>query len=171
MSAVEDLMTVSKPYLVASVEPTDLSNEARGWRDSGLVVRAVRGRKARTVEGLFDEFAAAFQFPHYFGENWAAFRDCIADLDWLPFRPGVVVLIYGAEQVLQDAHPAELGTFIAALSAAAEEFAEAVVDGEWWDRPAVPFHVVLQGAHADELERWRAAGVEIAPLSIGGPGD
>lgn len=171
MSAVEHLMTASGPFLAASVEPTDLSNEARGWQDSGLVVRAIRGRKARTVEGLFDEFAAAFQFPPYFGENWAAFRDCITDLDWLPFRPGVVVLIYGAEQVLQDAHPAELGTFIAALSAAAEEFAEAVADGEWWDRPPVPFHVVLQGEHAGGLERWRTAGVEITPLPIGGPSD
>lgn len=171
MSAVEHLMTVSRPYLAASVEPADLSNEARGWQDSGLVVRAIRGRKARTVEGLFDEFAAAFQFPHYFGENWAAFRDCITDLDWLPFRPGVVVLIYGAEQVLQDAHPAELGTFIAALSAAAEEFAEAVADGEWWDRPPVPFHVVLQDERSDEFVRWGAAGADIVPLPIGGPGD
>ena len=106
MSAVEHLMTVSgPPFFAVSAEPKDVSNEARGWQDSALVVRAIRGRKARTLEALFDEFAAAFQFPYYFGENWAAFRDCITDLDWLPFRPGVVVVIYGAEQVLQDAHP------------------------------------------------------------------
>lgn len=164
-------MAVSGPFFAVSAEPADLSNEARGWQDSGLVVRAIRGRKARTVEGLFDEFAAAFQFPYYFGENWAAFRDCITDLDWLPFRPGVVVLIYGADQVLEDAHPAELGTLIAALSSAADEFAEAVADGEWWDRPPVPFHVVLQGLVGDEFARWRGAGVEIAGLPIGGPGD
>ena len=171
MSAVEHLMTVSgPPFFAVSAEPKDVSNEARGWQDSALVVRAIRGRKARTLEALFDEFAAAFQFPYYFGENWAAFRDCITDLDWLPFRPGVVVVIYGAEQVLQDAHPAELGTLVTSLSSAAEEYGEAVADGEWGDRPPVPFHVVLQGATADEFERWRAVGAEIAPLTIGGLG-
>lgn len=143
-----------------------MSNEARGWQDSALVVRAIRGRKARTIEGLFDEFAAAFQFPYYFGENWAAFRDCITDLDWLPFRPGVVVVIYAAGEVLQDAHPAELGTLVKALSDAAEEFGGAVSDGEWWDRPPVPFHVLLQGGGAEAFGRWRAAGAELVPLVV-----
>lgn len=168
MSAVEHLMTVSGPFFAVSAESKEVSNEARGWQDSALVVRAIRGRKARTVDALFDEFSAAFQFPNYFGENWAAFRDCITDLDWLPYRPGVVVVMYDAEQVLQDAHPAELGTLVASLSSAAQEFGEPVADGEWWDRPPVPFHVVLHGATPDGFARWRAAGAEIAPLTIGG---
>ncbi len=33
------------------------------WRDSGLEVRALRGTKMQTVQGLFDEFSAALQFP------------------------------------------------------------------------------------------------------------
>ena len=40
-----------------------------GWRDARLVVRIVRGRKMRNTPGLDDEFAAALQFPSYFGEN------------------------------------------------------------------------------------------------------
>ncbi len=35
------------------------------------VSRIVRGRKAETSQELFDEFAAVFQFPYYFGENWS----------------------------------------------------------------------------------------------------
>ena len=166
MSSVERLMAVSDPFLALVAAPKDTAAEARGWQDAALVVRAIRGRKARTLEGLFDEFAAAFQFPYYFGENWAAFRDCITDMDWLPFKPGIVVLVYGADQVLRDAHSAELGTLVQALSSAAEEFGEAVADGEWWDRPPVPFHVVLQGASGDEFERWRAVGAELAPLDL-----
>lgn len=167
MSSVEHLTKVSGPFLELSAEPKDVSNEARGWLDSGLVVRAIRGRKSRTLEALFDEFAAAFQFPYYFGENWPAFRDCITDLDWLPFQPGVVVVVYGADEVLKDAHPAEMNTLVAALTDAAEEFGEAVSDGEWWDRPPVPFHVLLQGGGADPFARWRSAGAALAPLSLG----
>ena len=53
------------------------------WQDAALTVRTVRGRKMRTVGRLFDEMAAALQFPHYFGENWPAFDECLADIDWL----------------------------------------------------------------------------------------
>jgi RNAse (barnase) inhibitor barstar len=158
-------MSVSSPFLALAVEQKEVSNEARGWQDSGLVVRGIRGRKARTLEGFFDEFAAAFQFPYYFGENWAAFRDCVTDLDWLPFQPGVVVLVYDAEEVLADAHPAELPTLVRAFFAAADEFAEAVREGEWWDRDPVPFHVVLQGSADGDFMRWRAAGAEPEPLA------
>lgn len=116
------------------------------------------------LKGLFDEFAAAFQFPYYFGENWAAFRDCISDLAWLPFTPGVVVLVYGADEVLADAHPAELTTLVQTLATAAAEFAETVSEGEWWDRDPVPFHVVLQGVGEGDFERWRAAGARLERL-------
>jgi RNAse (barnase) inhibitor barstar len=38
----------------------------------------------RTRESLFDEVAAALQFPEYFGENWYAFADCLSDMAWWP---------------------------------------------------------------------------------------
>lgn len=164
MSSIESLAGVSEPFLTYVADSKDLATDALGWADSALVVRAVRGRKARTLEDFFDEFSAAFQFPYYFGENWPAFRDCVTDLDWLPFKPGVVVLVYGASEVLIEAHPAELTTLVRTLGTAAEEFAEAVSEGEWWDRDPVPFHVVLQGTNAGDFERWRVAGAKVAPL-------
>jgi hypothetical protein len=165
MGSVEHLATVSAPFLAVVAQPKDLAAAALGWQDAALVVRAVRGTKTRTLDRLFDEAAAAFQFPYYFGENWPAFRDCITDLDWLPVRPGVVVLIYQADQVL-IADPAELRTFVQTLSSAAEQFGRAVNDGEWWDRPAVPFHVVLQGTRPEEFERWKTVGVDPRPLEL-----
>lgn len=164
MSSIEHLSAVSPPFLTVIATQKDVSADARGWQDSSLVVRAVRGRKARTLEALFDEFAAAFQFPYYFGENWPAFRDCITDLDWLSIRSGVVVVVYDADRLLADAHPAELVALVRALSSASEQFGEAVADGEWWDRDPVPFHVVLQGKRAEDFVRWRGAGADYQPL-------
>ena len=53
----------------------------------------------RTLDALFDEMAAAFQFPYYFGENWDALDECLADLSWLP-AAGYVILIRESSEVL-----------------------------------------------------------------------
>ena len=61
-----------------------------------VVSRVVRGHKCRSTQALFDEFAAALQFPYYFGENWNAFDECLADLEWLPGEAYVVLLANAA---------------------------------------------------------------------------
>jgi hypothetical protein len=145
---------------------TDSSSAARiegEWSESGLTVRVVRGRKMRDYVGLFDEFAAALQFPWYFGENGNAFDECIADLSWLPQQFGYVLVIVDPKQVLVDVDDG-LSWLVRSLSRAAKEWATPVEVGEWWDRSAVPFHVVLQ-CDVDEvagvIERWAAAGALI----------
>jgi hypothetical protein len=153
--------------LVLEREPKAASEAASGWSDSGLVVRVVRGRKMRTVQGLFDEFAAALQVPWYFGENADAFDECIADLGWLPPRSGYVIVITDPGEVLADAGADALSRLVDSLAAACEEWARPVVQGEWWDRPAVPFHVVLQpavGEAAAVTQRWAAAGASVLPF-------
>lgn len=107
---------------------------------------------------MFDEFASALQFPNYFGENWDAVADCISDLEWLPVRSGVAVVVRDAGEVLAAAYPAEMTTLVETLTAAAERFADAVDGGEEWDLGPVPFHVVLEAQTDSELERWRRAG-------------
>ncbi|MFC0707733.1 hypothetical protein FHR89_000759 [Cellulomonas uda] len=141
-----------------------------GWLESGLTARVVRGRKMRTLGGLFDEFAAALQFPLYFGENEDAFNECIAELETLPAGEGYVVTITEPEQILADADAAALSWLARSLASAAEGWAQPVELGEWWDRPATPFHVVLVGAR-EQVEsaarRWSSAGAE--PVPFDGP--
>lgn len=138
-----------------------------GWVESGLAARVVRGCKMRTLSGLFDEFAAALQFPLYFGENQDAFNECIAELETLPAGEGYVVTITDPDQVLADAGSEALGWLARSLESAAEEWSQPVELGEWWDRPAVPFHVVLAGEH-DAIElaarRWSGVGSEPQPF-------
>jgi hypothetical protein len=136
-----------------------------GWREAGLTVRTVRGSKMRTVCGLFDEMAAALQFPYYFGENWAAFDECLADMDWLPMNVGIVVVVLDSGDVLVDAAEVELSVLVRTITHAAEIYAQPIESGEWWDRPSVPFHVVLQAGPASIAAvraRWQAAGAEVS---------
>src|SRR6266545_4571011 len=62
-----------------------------GWllAREGLVARVLRGPCVRTTFGLYDEAAAALQFPGDLVEDWPAFRSLLGDLSWLP-RPGGV---------------------------------------------------------------------------------
>jgi hypothetical protein len=117
----------------------------------------------RTVQGLFDEVAAALQFPSYFGENWAAFDECLSDVESALLAGGLVLLVLDADLVLADA-PDELPTLVRILAAASETYASPVELGEWWDRPAVPFHSVLHSSpdHSETTQsRWKAAGAEL----------
>jgi hypothetical protein len=141
-----------------------------GWVESGLTVRVVRGRKMRTLGGLLDEFAAALQFPLYFGENEDAFDECIAGLESLPAGEGYVVTITEPDQVLAEERAEVLGWLAGSLESAAGEWSQPVELGEWWDRPAVPFHVVLAGQRESLVlaaRRWAAVGPEPLPLERG----
>jgi RNAse (barnase) inhibitor barstar len=122
----------------------------------GVVARVLRGKKMRRTQSLFDEVGAALQFPDYFGENWAALEECLTDLAWLPAE-GYVLLIVEPLAVLADENGEGLDVFQRIMVRASDRWATPLVTGESWDRPAIPFHVVLQiPSSADEaaMRRW-----------------
>lgn len=159
--------------LLLEADPQAVGSAVLGWVGSGLAARVVRGRKMRTVSGLFDEFAAALQFPRYFGENWAAFDECLGDLETLPAGKGYVIMFTEPDQVLADAGPADLRLLADSLESACSAWSQPVELGEWWDRPAVPFHVVLTGEPEDlevAVRRWTEAGARMGRLGGSGAG-
>jgi hypothetical protein len=50
------------------------------------LVVCIRGKRCTTRASLFQECAAALQFPDYFGDNWDALEECITDLEWGYFQ-------------------------------------------------------------------------------------
>ncbi len=133
----------SSALLIIEGDTKSAAESVLSSREAGLTVRAVRGKKMRTVEQLFDEMAAALQFPYYFGENWPAFSECLADMDWLPMTAGIVIFVYDAIEVVADTPDVELAALVRSIEAARRAYSEPIKLGEWWDRPAVPFHVLL----------------------------
>lgn len=117
-----------------------------------------RGKKMTTEAGVFDELAAALQFPDYFGHNWNALSDCIRDLSWLP-APAYVLLVNSATQLLSDGREGALTVLVRTLERAAEEWRKPVSPHS--DRADVPFYVVFQVTEeeADPVaQRLRDAG-------------
>ena len=88
---------------------------------------ATCGDKASFLERT----AEALAFPAWFGQNWVAFFDCVADLSWRPAR-GYVLLLENAETMRRDA-PEALDTALAILGDAASA----------WESRGVPFRVFV----------------------------
>lgn len=51
--------------------------------ENGYYTAYIRGKRCKTEDEFFNEVSASFQFPYYFGENWAAMDECLCDLEWL----------------------------------------------------------------------------------------
>ena len=100
------------------------------------IERELRGAKMTTVQGVFDECAAAWQFPYYFGENKDAFDECMRELDeFVGVAPMYLVVVRDAEQLLRD-EPHEMAWFIESMRFYA---------GHWAGlAEPVTFRVVLQ---------------------------
>lgn|SRR5574341_474758 len=65
---------------------------------------------------LMKNLAAALQFPEWFGANWDALEDCLADLSWRP-ASGYVLLI-------EQARPGDdYGVLVDVLRSSAESWA------------------------------------------------
>jgi len=124
------------------------------------VIRIIQGKRSTDVDRFFGESAAALQFPYYFGENWAAFHECITDLDWA-YGDAYLLLIHDARLLLYDAHPADFRTLLKLLEAANEAWLTPDEDISGVERPPVPFHVLFQ-CTADKIDevaqRFAAAG-------------
>lgn len=66
-----------------------------------------------TKDDLLTELASALDFPVWFGGNWDALFDCLADMSWRA-APGRVLALRNVED-LQAVAPEVLDTFIAIL--------------------------------------------------------
>ena len=102
------------------------------------VCRVVRGHKATTKPDFFDECAAAWQFPYYFGENWDAFEECLTDLQWL-LAEAYVFCVTRAVHLLEKEPSDQQQRLLLVLQQIAKEWDQATSD-----RPAAMFHVLLQ---------------------------
>lgn len=142
-----------------------------------LAVRRLDGARMRTRDGVFGEYARAWEFPEHFGWNMDAFNDCMGDLDdRVPSRPGprtgppggLLTIVSNAEQLLTEAPDPVFTWFARSQGRYRDEYATPFAGHA--DRPAgLEFALVLQTAPEQSAavhRRWTAAG---EPPAIVGP--
>jgi RNAse (barnase) inhibitor barstar len=68
-----------------------------------------------------ERFQVALKFPDWFGGNWDALADCLADMSWWP-AAGYLLLLEHAEG-WREADPEEFDTALAIIDEAAQSWA------------------------------------------------
>ena len=94
-----------------------------------LITGVVDLTDCRDKGELLTRIAQAMAFPDWFGHNWDALADCLADLGWLGEAAGYA-LIFDHAQDLRLASQDDYDTLIEILDEAAEGWRE--VDRPFW---------------------------------------
>jgi hypothetical protein len=166
---VDRLFQLAAPHLHLLVatpgETCDFARSLRCTPGRKAVIRILRGSKAETVSRLFDEVAAALQFPYYFGENWDALDECLGDLEWLP-GDAYILFFTEAHRLLDRDAPEKFKLLLDVLENAVCKWSSA--DNLSSELPSRPFHVVFQcsAEHAEVfLTRIKSHGRSVDRLS------
>jgi len=128
---------------------------------TGLALKVINGRHCKTPTTLFAEFARALEFPDYFGHNWDALEECLADLEWLPAK-GYILLITDAVHVLAN-DDTEYETFLEILRDAGEAWGSG--QAGMGARRATPFHVLFAVSQREKAKRahWGMEEIKAEP--------
>ena len=146
LSFATHLQSIKPPWTVLLVLKPGQRAESLVKVPDGFLVKVMRGSKCRSAEGLFAELAKALEFPDYFGHNWDALEECLADLEWLPAK-GYLLFFTDAEQILPDDEE-EFATFLEVLNDAGEAWASGQTE-----KRAKPFHSVLAVSERNKSKR------------------
>ena len=139
-TSLQSVTGLSGPWFhLASASETELIRKAAAEED--ILVIELDGSRMRTVGDLYAEYLRAFSFPEYFGSNWNAFHECLADLRWLPARK-YLTIVSRSSQVLED-EGWELETYLRGLETAGKTWSTKVGLGYEWGHCDIPFHTIL----------------------------
>ena len=143
------LQSTKAPWTTLLLVKTGQRAESLVRTPTGFALRVIKGAKCQTTAGLLTECARALDFPDYFGHNWDALEECLADLEWLPAM-GYILLITDAEHVLPD-DEAEYETFLEILRDAGEAWGNG--QAGMGARRATPFHVLFAVTEREKAKR------------------
>jgi len=155
------LQSTKAPWTSLLMVTAGQSAESLVRPPTGMVLKIIKGCHCETPANLFAEFARALEFPVYFGHNWDALEECLADLEWLPAK-GYILLITNAAHVLPD-DEGEYETFLEILRDAGEAWGSG--QAGMGTRQATPFHVLFAVSEGEKAKRthWGMKEMNVEP--------
>jgi hypothetical protein len=141
MSGLAALLAGRRPpgvYLWRS--PTPAAEVAHAAEHAGWRPFILDGRAVTTKAQLLDGLASACEFPTWFGHNWDAAADCLADLSWAAQPKRGFLLVYDGWGMLARTEP---DAWIAARRVLEDSCMH-------WAATPTPFAVLLRGPGPDD---------------------
>lgn len=161
LSLTAYLQSTKPPWTALLKVKTGQAPETLVQTPDGYALTVIKGRHCKTPANLFAEFARAMKFPDYFGHNWDALEECLADLEWLPAK-GYVLLITDAVSVLPN-DDTEYENLLEILSDAGETWGNG--QAETSARRGTPFHALFAVSERDRSARahWGMKEIDTEP--------
>ena len=157
------LQSAKAPWTTMLMVTTGQRAESLVRPPTGFALKVIKGRHCTTPANLFAEFAQVLEFPDYFGHNWDALEECLADLEWLPAK-GYILLITEAGYVLPDDE--EFETFLEILRDAGEVWGNG--QAGMGTQRATPFHVLFAVSEQEKAKRthWGMKEINEEPTRV-----
>lgn len=113
--------------------------EVRSKLPKDTFLAIIDGNRIDNLCELFEAFVEAFKFPDYFGKNWAAFDECINDLDWLNVSSYILVL---KDIDIKFNDEQNINTLLRILCNSANEWSMGR-NYDSYPTPPTPFHIIF----------------------------
>jgi RNAse (barnase) inhibitor barstar len=134
MTSIDKLLDDTLPpgvYRLQSSIPAD--ELCRRAAAAGARCVYLDGRAIADKASFLAACAQALEFPSYFGHNWDALDELLADLSWLP--PAPTVILYDGVATFAAQEPRQWATALDVLRTAAAH----------WRTTPTPLYVLLRG--------------------------
>ncbi len=167
-----DLILIGDPWgVVVSCAESDIDNFVGylGVEPPKGVLRILRGRNCRNRAALFNEWAAALQFPWYFGRNMDAFQECLEDLDDWQDGNYYAIFVTTSDEVLMESEN-DFKVLIEVLQSVTKGWQKDWDEVSGGPRSKKPFKIVFQCQHENTdffLTRLRSGGYDLPLRSLG----
>lgn len=103
-------------------------------------LRKVHGDRIKSLDDIFNEFSAVYQFPEYFGCNWDAFDECMNDLDWINSN-AFAMLLLNFDSMVTNCEPHNIQVLIKILNNTCLNWKNGSEDG--FQKRDTPFHIIF----------------------------
>ncbi|MEU4599333.1 barstar family protein [Nocardia sp. NPDC023988] len=108
---------------------------------SGLRVYSLDGSKMADADEVFERYYSEFDFPAYFGWNWAALDECLTTLKNLPSRKYLTIIHDAHSLLVRDRQ--DLRILLRTLNDVGHYWAHSLEIGREWGEKPVAFNTIL----------------------------
>jgi RNAse (barnase) inhibitor barstar len=153
--ALDKLKSLHEPYFHIIVQDEAEVKQTIHDIDKaiGYPIHTIDSNLCTKSPNFFKEISISLKLPDYFGKNWDALDECLADMEWLQ-EQGWVLFFLNSEQLLCEEKKDDFDTLIDVLHTVGKDWSTSR-DGDGLPHTKIPkpFHFIFHttASYANDL--------------------